>query len=211
VLFLFVRAYVLRQEDLNAFVEWARGQKFGYFDLPRPREIRDVFLGELFWAPAYQSFQRPEYLRSDWTRRDDVLPRPVIVPGDEYWSDASSFDCSVDDSVRIRLPSEWLVEHMNLHWQAEECCYRDSGGTVVAQDPSVRDSGPSILLISRSQLEQFLAREDLALVWVIHGQKQALEGGTWKGQLDLSGVWTLGPTGPEGDMRASLRKRDAER
>jgi hypothetical protein len=112
----------------------------------------------------------------EWIK--ESLPHPVLVTTERYYAEPGSFDASMDESVTLLCPSHWIVEKMGLRWNGVEGEW--CGGSpcrTVFRDPSAHAPGPTVLLASRNDLEQFLREQGCALIWIITGTKWAIGGG----------------------------------
>jgi len=141
-----------------------------------PRTSSDAFLGEMHWAPAYTSELNSYYGYDEWTK--DSLPHPILITTEHYYSEPGSFDASMDESVTLPSPAHWLVKEMGLRWSGIEgdWCTGTPYRTVFS-DPSAHSPGPTVLLASRNDLEQFLREHGCVLIWIITGTKWAIGGG----------------------------------
>lgn len=139
--------------------------------MPESREVYHAYLGEFFWAPSVSADYDPE----GW-ETNDRTPCPVRVTSAGYlWE--KGYDKSVDDVVRIALPSRWMWRDMNLNWRGVEGRYFDRSGNLVCFDPSVGEEGPSALLFRPDALTKLLEERGLALIWTVLGEKQILTDG----------------------------------
>src|SRR5205823_10214301 len=80
-----LQSYVVRKEDADALFSWMLQQNFSGAWMPESHDFYDVFLGELFWSPAYR--ERFVDVRGEhaWTSdRSERLPGDVIVPAMVY-------------------------------------------------------------------------------------------------------------------------------
>lgn len=187
-----VKSYLLKSEQEDSFCNWAERQQFmGRWMPESPEQQTGVFLGEFFWAPAFE-FDTPYYAQSGWTRGDDNrLPCEVLASADRYLQEHSSYDHSIEDTILIRLPAKWIADNMKLSWRGIDGCYFDPAGHLVAQDPAVRTPGPRALLVEKEFFSAFLAAEGYRLVWTLLGEKGIRSrwtgSGTWPGRMELSG------------------------
>lgn len=84
-------------------------------------------------------------------------------------------------------------------WGGQEGQYITSNGELVAFDPSLRETGPSALLIKKEVFLQFLRDHNLALLWTVRGEKNAYGNGNWSessaGQLIVTGAYMYSAQG----------------
>ncbi len=152
------------------------------------------FFREYPWHTVYKDMK-------DW--RDDInnhdkLNIKYLVPTSIYEWEANNKDKSIENSIRIYLPSKELIEAFNLShdlnafgkWVNEknECIFFD---------PSVMEEGPSYGLVSSKQFLTWLEENDLQLIWIIGGEKQLFCSKTSRfyGRSIYSGILKLSNTG----------------
>lgn len=191
-----VKSYITKKSDMDELFEWAQKQNFIGGWMPESHELTQVFLGEFFWAPAYEYHNTPYYHHHGWTRgNDNRIPREVLVSSDEYMREHNDHDCSLDKTVRIHLPAKWLADNMGIKWNAVEGCYYDNDGELVVFDPSVRTRGPGCLLANRDVFLKFLNENGYDILWTIKGEKNIIGGrmskGEWKGRLEINGAYRI--------------------
>ena len=206
-LWLFIRSYLVWRRDAGVFFRWAKRQDFVSERMPEPWDVRRVFVGECFWAPAFRESLR-EFPTDGWIKGEFAgIPKDVLATSLNLAHESSGFDCSIDDSFRIKLPAEALARGMRLRWTGSEGRYADPAGRLTAFDPSVFEPGPGALLIRRDALEQFLSDNGLELFWTVLGEKQLIGGGLPNefGWLQISGVYRLTPGGIVGRCTAEYR------
>jgi len=211
-----LHGYIVRESDAQTFVEWARSERFVNLRLPEPPDRHEVFLGEFHWSPAYACCRGADGAGDEWiTHWHQPLPCPVLVASESYSRDAAGYDCSLDEAVSLRLPARWVIEHLGLRWQAAgESSFIESGGTVVAFDPSVDAGGPSALLVRKEPLVARLGASGHELVWAVYGERNVISGNVphdeWKGRLELNGAYRLAGGRPTGNLTARFLSRDSE-
>jgi hypothetical protein len=131
----------------------------------------------------------------------------------EYLREANGFDCSVDETYTLRLPTNELVTGLGLQWSANGADYLDVAGQLAAFDPTAHADGPSALLIRDDLLREFLAREGLTVCWAVLGEKRVLGAGFDPGHhasLRMSGAYMLGDKGLVGFLKCMLDAREME-
>ena len=212
LLWLHLRCYVVNKKDSDAVFSWSAKQDFWGRWMPDSSEPRDVFLGEYFWAPAFMS-QKGEYFgRPGWAETTNPrLPYALLDAVDRYSWSANGYDCSLEDSINIILPCDWIANGMGLEWNGRAGHFHDSKGRLVTFDPSVENAGPRALLLIRADLLHFLEQQHCDLLWTVTGAKQMLGGGPargrWKGELQISGSYRLKGNDLEGSLRTKFRSR----
>src|SRR5260370_1358000 len=179
--------------------------------MPENPEHHAVFLGEFYWAPAFQRHNpifdpQREGINSPVR---NVSSQLVFTSG-SYHSAMNSFDCSAEEYFSIFLPGAWIVNNMGLQWNGIEGQFFDSTGTLVAFDPGVSHAGPHAVLIRKEVFVSFLKKEGYEIIWFLLGGKQILGGGwdpkDWPGELQISGVYNLKNDKISGSLRPKIIK-----
>lgn len=181
--------YLIHSRDTDAFMQWAKDIDFWGRWMPEASVIYAMFLGEHGWAPASQYFSD-----AGWTRPSRDCPVDVHVISLEYLQEISGFDCSLDDSFRLRLPAGKLVSGLRTQWSGNCADYLDSAGQLAAFDPTAHEKGPVAFLLREDLLTEFLAREGLTLCWTILGEKHAIGAGhppKYQYSLRMTGAYML--------------------
>jgi len=125
-----IRSYFVRQRRLKTFFEWAKQQDFMGRWMPESHEAHQLFLGEYYDSPAYRYLQHPYYAREIWSRSgrgSKTLPA-VVAPTTDGYSQSPGYDCSIEDTINILLPSEILVRGLSLNWNGRPSEYRQQLG-----------------------------------------------------------------------------------
>jgi hypothetical protein len=187
-----IRSYFVKKSDMNKLYEWVRKQDFMGRWMPESNQLTDVFLGEFFWAPSFR------YYRNDadgWTRGDnDVIPKQVLVSTDQYLREYETYDCSIDESIDLYLPSKFLVDQLDLRWNGVDGKFFDEHSNLVVFDPSVEFPGPAALLVNRDSITKFLSESEFDIIWTILGQKVIIgqiRDADYKGALQFSGAYRM--------------------
>ena len=199
----FIKSYIVKGSDIDELFEWAKKQNFMSIRMPESHELYNVFLGEFFWAPAFEYHNIPYYHHEGWTLDwDDQIPKEVLVSTDSYMQEGNGYDCSIDKTIHIYLPAKWLADHMGLQWNGVEGHFCNEKGNLVVYDPSIETPGPGALLINRDALSKFLSENGYDVLWTITGEKSIIGGmisrGEWKGRLELSGAYRIRGNNMEG-------------
>jgi len=169
------RSYVVKQDYADDLFAWAKEQDFMGRWMPDPSELHRVFLREFpisaAYSDGYGAANEDRWVAvSDKERRSTNFQ--IMRTTEEYTWEGSGFDCSVNEGgVRVNLPARELVEGMKLVHGVSPGRFEDSTGDVVALDPSVTEKGPSVLLIKKAPLLEFLRKKNYELVWVVVGEK----------------------------------------
>jgi hypothetical protein len=194
-LWFMIKSYLTNSKDLLTLSDWAGKQNFMGRWMPEPVSLYDVFIGEFFWSKAY--FYATEDNCSKWFGKEDGLKTPVkILPTiQEYLSEAKGYDFSVDNSFKIKVPTFEISRLMGQKWTGIEGQYFNKNGELTFQDPSIFDSGPSVLLVHKEKFIDFLDQNQLSLLWTVIGEKRSIGGrmdyDDKKGYLNITGAYWL--------------------
>ncbi|KKK78298.1 hypothetical protein LCGC14_2844970, partial [marine sediment metagenome] len=67
-----IHSYFVRKSDTDTLFAWLKKQNFMDLRMPeRGSGYGDIFLGEYFWSPAFNYYNRPYYGRNDWIKSED--------------------------------------------------------------------------------------------------------------------------------------------
>lgn len=203
-----VQSYIVQRKDAKRFYSWALKTDFSGRWMPESQSLYDVFLGEFHWAPAYSHNVESEEFEEWRTIERGGAPCKVLVPTLDYSVENQGFDCSVESSHSVTLPTKWLADKMGLKWGGIEGEYLGKDGKVAAYDPSAKDPGPTTLLIARESLVDFLESNEYEVVWTVLGEKQITPAGyssQSEGWLSISGAYRLQDGRPKGQIKTSFK------
>lgn len=209
--------YLVHAEDVDAFEKWAEDVRFWGWWMPEPPKNYDIFLGEHGWSPASRYFRERYYReRGDggWVQPSHGCPVMVKPIAFNYSCESNTFDCSIDERYTLRLPTSDIIEDLGLQWSGNAGDYLDSKGRLAAFDPIAQAEGPDALLIREDILKEYLARENLALCWVVIGEKRVIEAGFDSGShsnLLISGAYVLRDTEPVGSLHCKIEEASQEK
>lgn len=195
--------YLIHTEDQEAFMKWAENVDFWGGWMPNPPEEHRMFLGEYAWSPSFYFFQRQYFHdlgEKGWTQLDRACHLKVRSVAFEYLREAGGFDCSMEDSFKLRLPTIEIINGLDLQWSGNGGDFIDTGGRIIVFDPTAHHDGPQALLFREDALKHFLKQEGLSLCWTILGEKIAAGSGFANliGSLRLSGAYILREDKPVG-------------
>ena len=165
-----------------------------------PSTNYEGFLGEYPWHPVYKSM-------TGWhdaiSFEKSKLPR-YFSPFSQYeWEVGESVgDFSLDSSPSFYLPAKELVEDMRLRRiESDHSSWKNDEGVIFA-DPSLVDKGPSYALIRSQQLDEWLDKKGLAILWLIGGEKQMFSHnrGKFYGRLTFNAMYRLVDGVPKGGI-----------
>jgi len=201
-------AILVREADANSFADWAKDINFETQRMPEAPTNYRLFLGEHPWSPAAQFMRRPYEGEEGWTRPAHDCPVDVRVPVFEYLKESSTFDCSVDDGYTLRLPSWDLFDGLRLQVSGRDAQYINTGGELIAFDPTATAKGPSALLVKYDAIQEYLAREQLVLYFCISGEKRLYlqdYGESLPQWTSITGLYRLTTSGVEGFYKGILQ------
>nr|WP_057927205.1 AVAST type 2 anti-phage system protein Avs2 [Burkholderia ambifaria] len=134
--------------------------------------LHEIFLGEIGWSEASKFFDDPYYSHLGWA--GDINPDVIaaIAATQGYARERGGFDCSVtSETISLRVPTDRMLGLLKAGWSGISATYVDKAGTVVAFDPTANVPGPSAFLVRKDNLQELLQTHDLAVCWVIQGEK----------------------------------------
>jgi hypothetical protein len=207
--------YFVRTDEAQPFMKWAEGVDFWGQWMPQVAEVYRVFLGEHAWAPASRYFQKQYYGDDGWIKPSNDCPVEVRTVAFKYLREVGNFDCSVDESFSLRLPVSELVTGLGIRWSGRGADFVDAADRIAVQDPTFHTDGPSALLLREDLLNEFLAREHLAICWAVLGEKRVLSPGFGAGpyhpRLRMSGAYLLSEGHAMGFVKHILDDPKSER
>lgn len=159
------------------------------------------FLGEYPWHPVYDKLSNWHDFNSDF---HGLIPAKHIVPVSEYFWEGGNFDHSIDETLSIYMPAKELVNELKMKRVPNEFGNWRVGGNIVFTDPSVEEYGPSYALMQTDALNEWMAKNNLKILWLIGGEKQLLASdlgsSEFFGNLVYSGVYWLENDRPVGNL-----------
>jgi hypothetical protein len=202
-----VRAYLVEKDQAEKVFAWMLKQNFWGRWMPESSSQTGVFMGEFYWSPAYKAIDNAYHGHPGWSPNGERgLPAALAQTTDRYLNERG-YDCSVEESVSVCIPSKVLSDGMELTWRGRDGVFNDMNGSRAAYDPTVFSAGPHALLVRRNLLEKYLADHNLALVWTVLGGKQYLERDReeWKGEVQSNRAYRLAASGVEGKVIGTYR------
>ena len=203
-LWLRYSGYFIPSECASDFMDWAKCADTWGIWLHEPSGVQDFYLGEYGWAQAFKHIFKPFYGHSDWEDPEGGCPtsvRPAFFP---YAAEAGTSDCSIEETFSLRLPHHDFVAELGLRWSGKGVDFCDQHGDRVAYDPTVHEDGPSALLLREDCVRRYLAQNNLALIWVVQGEKSVLGkgwDGVGHGYLEVTGAFLYTDGKPNGSLR----------
>ncbi len=167
----------VRRSDAATLLSKAVAREVGQSSFDS-NENYQIYLGEIGWSDAAHHFLDPYYGHSSWPAalKDKALDAAPASLG--YLREHGTRDCSIQgDSQRMRVPAQKLIELLRAQWSGISATWVSGPDRmVVAFDPSANVAGPPVLLVRRETLAAAMDRNELALCWVIHGEKTEAHG-----------------------------------
>jgi len=112
-----LKSYIVKKSDIEELFEWAKKQNFIDCWMPESLKTSLVFLGEFFWAPAFEYHNIPYFYHEGWTHgRNNQIPKEVLVTTSHFMWEDNSYDCSIDETIYSYLPAKWIADNLCLHW-----------------------------------------------------------------------------------------------
>ena len=196
-----INTVLVCKEDLELFSEEFKERRFSDPNIISvPTTNYEGFLGEYPWHPVYRRI-------SGWQKYDSFgkskLPR-YFSPVAEYGWEAGNADkdYSLDSSLSFYLPAKELVRSMGLRRTIDDNGSWENDDGVIFKDPSLMENGPSYALIRSQQLDEWLNNEDLAILWLIGGEKQLFSHNSdrFYGRLTFNAMYRLVDGVPKGGI-----------
>lgn len=197
-LYYIFKSYLVEEKNKDRFLSWSKKQNFYGRWMPESHEFIQVFLGEF---PSYPAFldARPNNWIKEQRHGKEKIPSNVLVTDEEYLNEGSTHDCSLDESINVKLPAKWMVDKMNLQQKYTDGRFYDKTGDLVACYPAAFNrKPPSFLLMRKDKLLAFLKKERCAMFWTLLGEKQTIGGGESGqpyGWQEISGAYTFNKKG----------------
>ena len=194
-----LRSYIVNKKDVNKFFDWAVKQNFQGRWMPESNNVNEIFLGEYPNSVAFEDLRGNHNTWTTSVRKNGALQIPILGTDDTYLNEFT-LDCSHSGSVSIKLPCKWLVNRMSLSQKSLDGRFFDKRGKLTTINTSIFEEGsPSILLINKKALTDFLNQSDYSIVWTLLGEKQLIGGPlsnkNYIGRLEISGVYTFNSKG----------------
>ena len=191
--------FIVRKNDLSAALKHLEGQILtADHDLGFTNEVSsEGFLGEFGWRT-----ETGEEWITQWARKWTEKPTPAqmsttpvegICPTFQLVQEASGYNFSLVQNLRVVLPCPWLMRDLNMSLKdGRDLIYIDPNGIEIYKDPSVSTAGRSAGLVNRDAYVRILSQKELAPIWVIAGGKELHSDRNDEfGQRWFTSIWTL--------------------
>ena len=208
--------YLIDATDVDEFIAWSETVHFWGRWMPEPPGDYSLYFGELGWSFAFEALLtgqlEPQHPKPQEGTRCPIPLRPAAL---HYLAESGGYDASLIDSYRLYRPNPRLVNTMNLHWTGHGADFVDADDTLIAFDPSARDTCSAALLVREESLARFLDATGSAIVWAILGEKRAISPrGTrdpWASFLQLTDASVYEPGHLRTNVRAHIEIVDRDR
>lgn len=160
--------------------------------------FRSLVNREKFWSPAYKDVYRD---RQGWSNSIKGLDVPYIYSCERACGHIED-DCSGTIS-KYSIPCRLIFEGMGMEYDSHDGQYVDQDGNLIALT-----YGYDQILVKKEPLLQFLEQNELAIVWIVRGEKRVyMSGGIGcLCEYDPCGVYYLDDDkNPEGFIKAYKR------
>lgn len=201
------RSYLTRKEHLPQVLEWGAKQDWINERLPSPSGRHRQHLHEHNWSSHFDSALEDEWLSEVWRKND--LPYPILETTADYLCESGTYDCSIDESVFIAIPSRWITEKMGVRMAGRNGDFCDGDDALIFFDPSTREEGTSALVVQKNRFSEFLHQEGLAIFWTLLGEKNiypADDMAGWPGRLTLLGIYSSTGEDISGAFRSEFKE-----
>ena len=190
--------FLVRNNDLSSALQHLEGQMLtGNHDLGFIKEVSPMeFLGELGWRTDTNENWVFEWARkwidepaATWT----TAPVEGLCPTYNFLQEASEYNFSLVQNVRVVLPCTWLMRNLQMSLKdGRDLIYTDSKGNELFKDPSISRKGTSAGLVNRGAFVRLLFETELAPIWVVGGGKELdIDRSDAFGQRWFTSTWIL--------------------
>ena len=174
-LWYILNSYLIPNDELEEFVEWAEKQHFFNNWMPEGKGHYQVFNREQYWSDAYRFLQDPYYGYEDWSyinsHQGTKYPHKIgLTTNAYYWEE--KFDYSKEESLEVLKPSKILFDGLKMQYSSREGEFINNDNQIVCFDAKIKYSSFDSLLFNKKLLVQYLQENNLSLCWTIIGEKQ---------------------------------------
>ena len=200
-------SHLVRPEEISVVLESTMKEDFesGFRLEPPSFVLQDMYLGEYGWSVAYRHFTEMSEKETDGVdirgADGDIQLLPTTT---EFQAESGGFDASVEAGFHIGLSNSGMLAKLGLQWTGDAGDYHDDSGRLVAFDPTAHEEGPSSILMRDDLLRRYLDQEELAICWIISGEKWTIggrAGPTDRTRLIIRGAYQLTDDGLKGQVQ----------
>lgn len=187
-LWAYLFSWLVKPTDVARATKYLKTRSFMGRWMPEGRDIADAaYLGEIPLSASAQKHPL-EWEPVENHEDGDTAPDIEVYPAWEgYHWEGHILDCSIEDSVFSRMPSELLFKAGELRWLPGTRSWTDGDSRVVAQHRETADDH-AVLLVRSDWLDETLEKLDLCLIVGFFGEKQLISEGY---SPRFVGGWTI--------------------
>ncbi len=181
-LYYSVNSFIIEKNKIKEFKDFAQDKSFYAKKMPNSSDFYDAYIREYPNSKAYEYLNNDYYQQPDWDDSfkdsEDRLPSKVLKTSTAYLNEGTGYDLSLENSIKISLPSKWIIEQMNLKQTLNDGEWVNDNNEVVFFDPTINTSSISIfsekgvLIANKKILADFLYKNGYTILWIIWGEKQ---------------------------------------
>lgn len=165
---VYVDAILVRSEDLERTATFFENRiLWNAIELPRD-DWQHLINREKFWSPAYRDVYREN---DDWHNDITGLDVSFMYSCEQACGHIEN-DCS-GTLDRYSIPCRRIFEGMGMKYHTRDGQYVDQNGDIVAIA-----YGYDQILIKKAPFIKFLKQNDLAIIWLVRGEKRIFSYGT---------------------------------
>ncbi len=158
LLWMILRSFLVKNEEFEKLWSWLKHQDLGGRWIPEGPEIYNKTFGDYPWALQFQE----EGLDNCWKTCPEIeIP---ILPTSNRLVFESGYNCSVDDTIYIEVPSPEFFKFLDLKWNGiDSFNYQDHDSGFIC--PSICEEGPTGLIVEKTLFDEFLTQNNLRIIW----------------------------------------------
>lgn len=176
-----VRSYLIGASDFERAWRWLRSRNFDGRWMPEGWDISEsAFIAEYPRSIALGDAGLPDMrgtVPEMWPRDRSQIPATgpergpcALVPTTHNLLSEFQEDCSDSDASGVCVPVPQLLD-ARLAWNGAGG-YVDNRGALVFSDPAIDADGPAGCFVQTSYLHEYLAANELSLLWTVLAEKQ---------------------------------------
>lgn len=170
-----VRSYIVDEDNFEQlYLDLSRKNTYRA-SLPESRDIYQIFYREYYWSPVYK------YIDNDYDT-ESINHHIIESNGKTMHIDTTAIcymweaenDHSKSSAVRWLIPSQQLVDGMNLHFADTDGVFLDINDKTTIFDGAAIESCPACLLVKKKALLDYLQTNHKRILWNIIGEKNII-------------------------------------
>ncbi len=171
---LWINAAIVQEDDVTKIEKKLIGKNMAGLFTHDQIEGRDAFLGEYQWHDNWPKPTVPFSEHGSLGSSEHIVN--CHIPLVQYYREGGNYDHSASDSMRIALPSAYLVNELKLTFDHNNALYRDPNGAIVWRDPWSEQHAKSAALIRTESIAPWLEANCYRLMWTVICQKTSVQG-----------------------------------